>query len=1367
MKSTAWVLLLTFTFCYSAFAEKIHFESISLKDGLPYNSIKAIEQDNLGYMWFATELGLARFDGYQIHSYLADNSDPNSIANPFVQALEIENDDVLWVGTSQGLNRFDRDTDNFTLFVHNANNTNSLSGNDITAIQKDNNSILWVATGNGLDRFDTKTGQFTHFIHDPTNLLSIPHQRIRKIFRTRNGKLLIGSNAGLAQYDRKRNIFRLIQLQKGVQPIIRTISESDSGSLWIGTQNGLFKYEPTDSSVTKIAFKHKVKTITTSLIDNFGNLWIGTLKHGVFRIDPLNRITNIRPDKNAPNSLGDYIILDIFQDRSGIIWVGTAKAGVNMFDPRSLLFGAFDNKANSLSCLQSADVKSAFALTTDSVLLGTTSGLVEVDFEQKHCNSYLINNSDFASPSRNITYAISKDNSENLWIGKNRGLGKFDPNTGSYEDIGKPLSDLPVHLLLNHGEFLIAGTYRGVYKINTSSRKISPIFSTVENDERNYIYSIRESKDKSVWIASTKGVLKIDKQLSKVTLVKFQEQKFNDKTVTALEIDPLGIVWLTIDGEGLFKYSPKNNTLIPSGEKLGLKLKTGFSALNSDKLGNLWISTLNQGLIKIDKTRTILTNYQMSDGLVGEVFNFFAFTRFSDNKVFFGGPSGFNIFDPESIEINLTAPQVSLTHLKRFGKIVIPKKDYDGFSIDKHISKLESLNLTHRETIIGLDFVALHYADPDRLRYWYKLEGLDENWTQTNAQNRGVTYNGLGAGEYTFRLRAQTKNGVWSEKDVALKINVSPAPWASPTAYVIYFIAFVLAVFSIIKYRTRSLEKRATELENTVSKRTNELATEKEKVEQLLSRKNEEFANVSHEFRTPLTLIIGPIKQLLSWNPEDKYKRKLNIVQRNSLRLLRMVDQLLNLETFRVKAITQKSPQAISKTIQLISEAFSDLATEKNITFVINKIDPVCFDFTPDAIEKIILNILSNAIKYTKLDGNITVQATREGDSQYVIQVTDTGIGIAKDKLSKVFERFNRVMDENSEQVTGSGIGLALVKSLVESHDGSVELKSELGKGTTITVTLPIINEVDESHINVYQNDEIIAMELMNVSSSNLPKDSLAEPTTQILSSEKPTILIIEDNDDMRQYIVESIAEKFNTIVAADGQAGLELAIQEVPDLIISDIMMPKLDGYQTTRALRETQITNHIPVVLLTARGDRDSRLKGWEEKADEYITKPFDVEELLIRISNLIEIRNILKRRFSETVFEFTDQNNQQQETESESLSIVEINTQRLQQEFIDQLNQKIEVVYMETDLSVSDIASSVNMGERQFYRKLRSIVDMTPNEYLRRFRLEKSKEILRAGKSASYTAFEVGFSSQNYFSKCFKAQYSMTPTQFVNQK
>jgi len=1338
------------------------FQHLNVEDGLPSRTIWTISIDKKNIVWLGTSNGLVKYDGSEIQTY-RNSQDPTGTNDVnLVRSIHIDSNSEVLVGTLNGLAKVDLVSNT----LRSVNITQSLEYFSVYFIHQSSDKHYWLGTNKGLVHLSENL-RFISTTKLSSDQKEANSNRVNSILEF-DDYLLLGTNSGLLKYDFKdENIVSQFESTRK-NLLIQSLFRQRNGQVWAGTNEGLYKVNLSNSEIEN-THGDLIKDFVYDIVETTNDLWVATRNQGLFRINISNSmINNYSYSKDDIFSVSDYDTYSLALDATGGIWVGTFNAGLNFLNLNSLRFERLFDGENSLSCLISPVVYSILEDNENRLWLGTQQGLARIDFNKQEC--ILVDSSQ--NKTGGLLYSeirsIVEHPSDKNFLIVNTRLGNQLINTDTFDiellDKAYPMTHIYSSRLDTKGNYYLI-TSSGIYIKDKEHDAFSLIPFTNSEDSNTKTYSLEHTSTGVAFVGTEKGLYFINRKKSLEKVV-WNDELGVDKSIRAMHIDSKNRIWLGVDNYALLVYTT-SGSLIRSFEDLSLlPALEGFSSIQEDHLGSVWISSVN-GLSKIEIEKGKIANFHSEDGLQGKSFVHGSKYKSNFNELYFGSRKGLTKFQPEKITENRVPPIVRLTKFLYFNEVLNYGKTKSGFSLTEPISNLNELILTHNDYVFGFEFSAQHYADTKRNVYAYMLENWDDDWIHTNAKYRRANYSNIPPGNYIFKVKASNSHGVWNETPRTIRIHIKPAPWASPTAYVVYFIAFVLAVFSFIKYRTRSLEKRATELENTVSKRTNELATEKEKVEQLLSRKNEEFANVSHEFRTPLTLIIGPIKQLLSWDPEDKYKQKLNIVQRNSLRLLRMVDQLLNLETFRVKAITQKSPQAISKTIQLISEAFSDLATEKNITFVINKIDPVCFDFTPDAIEKIILNILSNAIKYTKLDGNITVQATREGDSQYVIQVTDTGIGIAKDKLSKVFERFNRVMDENSEQVTGSGIGLALVKSLVESHDGSVELKSELGKGTTITVTLPIINEVDKSHINVYQNDEIIAMELMNVSSSNLPKDSLAEPTTQILSSEKPTILIIEDNNDMRQYIVESIAEKFNTIVAADGQAGLELAIQEVPDLIISDIMMPKLDGYQTTRALRETQITNHIPVVLLTARGDRDSRLKGWEEKADEYITKPFDVEELLIRISNLIEIRNILKRRFSETVFEFTDQNNQQQETESENLSIVEINTQRLQQEFIDQLNQKIEVVYMEADLSVSDIASSVNMGERQFYRKLRSIVDMTPNEYLRRFRLEKSKEILRAGKSASYTAFEVGFSSQNYFSKCFKAQYNMTPTQFVNQK
>ena len=1107
----------------------------------------------------------------------------------------------------------------------------------------------------------------------------------------------------------------------------------------------------------------KIRYVRSILIDSDNNLWIGTSKQGLFRIDSNNNKINFRPDKSNATALTDHTIFSIIQDQSGLIWLGTYRSGVNYFDPKNILFGSYDDSANSLHCLPSSDIRSALYIDNETLLLGTISGLVELNLTDKSCKNHSSILGDSSSLSHNDVLAIYKDTEGILWIGNAGGIDKFDIRTGKFERLGEQINNSLVLRITESKSSLVLGTINGLYRLNRTTGKITPISVEHQKLETTYIQAMDVDENGSIWVGSTDGLLKIDNKLNDVRWVKHQDVSLSQQDIKALVVDKYNHIWFTIEGKGLYKYNPMTKILRAIGKEKEIIPKNGLIGLYIEQKGNLWLATLNYGLIKIDPTNNKLTSYHQSDGLHSELFNFDSFTQFGNDRLLFGGKTGFNLFDPEKIQTNKTPPKVSLTYLKRFAKEVIPHQDYDGFKIDKHISELKELHLSHRDTVFGFDFVATHYLAPEKITYAYKLDGFDPDWTTTGAQNRGVTYNNVDPGEYTFRLKAQTKNGVWSENDVALKVIIAPAPWLTWWAYTIYVISAILSLMIFIKKRTKILEARAQHLQITVDERTKELVQEKSKVEQLLTRKNEEFANVSHEFRTPLTLILGPLAQVLKTNKDQDEINRLSIVQRNGYRLLRMVDQLLNLETFRVKSIALKAPQVFGKTIQLIANAFSDLAEDKNIELVIKNIVNVNFEFTPDALEEIILNLLSNAIKYTKSGGTILIETSRTKNNHLKIQIKDSGIGIPTDQINSIFDRYNRVLDENSEQVTGAGIGLALVKNLVESHQGHIEVESELGKGTTIDVYLPIINEVDNALINLHREDEIIAMELMSLTNQSSIESESSLESNQNSSNQLSTVLVIEDNKDMRDYIVNSIKGDYQVLTAKDGEEGLSIAISEIPDLIISDIMMPKMDGYETTNQLRKNQLANHIPVVLLTARGDRESRLKGWHEKADEYLTKPFDTEELKIRLKNLLEIRNILKKSFAENLFETKPSLDQ---TDVHPADDVELNRNKQQTLFIEKLNYSLEKFYTEPSIPIARFASEVAMSERQLFRKLKSVLDMTPSEYLRRFRLEKAKVLLDEGQSVSFATFEVGFATQSHFSKCFKAQYGLSPRDYKNR-
>jgi signal transduction histidine kinase/DNA-binding response OmpR family regulator len=693
---------------------------------------------------------------------------------------------------------------------------------------------------------------------------------------------------------------------------------------------------------------------------------------------------------------------------------------------------------------------------------------------------------------------------------------------------------------------------------------------------------------------------------------------------------------------------------------------------------------------------------------------------------------------------------VALTHFELFYKAIDLRPKQPDSPLHQAIDQTDHIGLAYHQNVFAFGFSALEFLSPQRIRYGFMLEGYDTDWNIVSANRRYANYTNIDPGEYTFSIKATNKDGIWSNQKTSIKITIASPWWLSTAAVVSYLLAVITVIYLFIAFRTRLLTNRANKLELSVQQRTEEVAAQKQKVEQLLAQKHDEFATVSHEFRTPLTLILGPLSQLLASSKSQRDIERLNIVQRNGYRLLRMVDQLLNLETVKVTLVNQKATQDTGKIIRLLSAAFIDLAKQKDIVLNFEHIIDIQFKLVPDALEKIVLNLLSNALKYTKPNGTVTILTQRTRANELNIKVVDNGIGIPPEQIQNVFERYQRVLDENSEQVTGAGIGLALVKSLVEVHQGRVELSSTLGKGTTIDVFLPITAETDLPPKETNGNKEVVAMELMSIAGQLSPSSSKKINLEQVFQTGNPSVLVIEDNSDMRSYIEQSLCDDFQVTCANDGQQGVELATSMVPDLIISDIMMPKKDGYQVTHELRSHPVTSHIPIILLTAKGDRDSRLKGWHQKADEYLTKPFDVVELKLRLHSLLEIRNIVKKRFAQTVFEVPASaqtcNNSPQENQ--------------QQNFVDQLNKTLEALYTQTDVSIADFADKMAVSERQLYRKLKSTLDITPLEYIRRFRLEKAKQLLQQGKSVSFVTFEVGFSTQSYFGKCFKAQFGQSP-------
>lgn len=1328
--------------------------------GFPDRTVWDIEVDRLGQVWFATSKGLARFDGHDFKIFRNISNQKHNYSANIVRSILLSRKDQMLVGTHAGLGILDTINNTVEPLLIQLDKNVYLDEHIIHSIYQSENGVIWVGTKAGLLALDEHSFKVLYSNLVPFSHPNYSEARVNTIIDD-GDRLFFGSNRGL--YKLNKNTLEITPLSlknaKNSSYIAKSLFRRDNGELLLGTNIGLFQVPSSGHLLEKANVFEQPEYILSIEEDQNQRLWIGTLYNGIFYINDNNQVLHFQYEKGNPHSISDVDIYSLKFDSTGTLWLGTFNNGVDRIDPLTLNFEFFDDSESSLPCLESAVIYSVYHQEEDVFWLGTQQGLGLINLKNSTCQFFTDRSMSKVTLSNIDVSHIFPDthNPSIIHVSTIKGVDSIDttslkkvPSTNIF-----PKLSIYDQLVLKSGEQYLA-TLTGLFKQSTPNGTFTRVVSDDRNLENTSFFQIMSNSKDQLFIASRKGLLTLN-DTGKVERTNWSDGVTND-AIRAMHIDQDDNVWIGIDNSGLHQFDSTGALLKSFTDINRIPVISGFSSIEETRNGDLWISG-SKGITHLIPSTGETTNYRNRDGLQGDFFTRGASFLSENGSVYFGGRNGLNRFNPLKIKPNKISPNIVLTKMFYFNNEIKFGETKNGFSLERPISSMELIEFSHKDYSFGFEFSALHYSDPARNQYAYKLQNWDENWNYTSAGFRRANYSNLPPGEYEFLVKASNHHGIWNEQPLRVKIRVLPAPWASPTAYTLYGLFFILAIFFFIKYRTKALRLKAQQLEASVVERTQELALEKNKVEMLLSRKKEEFANVSHEFRTPLTLILGPLAQVIKSDIEPTALKKLNIVQRNGYRLLRMVDQLLNLETFRIKSITKKSPQAIGKIIQLIAEAFQDLADEKDIDFSIGKIVSVNFEFTPDAIERIVLNLISNAIKYTKPGGTVEVYCVRLSNNQIMIKVSDTGIGIPANKLDKVFERYQRVLDENSEQVIGAGIGLSLVKELVDFHGGRVEIKSDVGKGTDICVYLPIIGEVVDELIDAGTNDEIIEMELVTVTHQIHPAETEISKSRQS-DNDRATVLVIEDNLDMQNYIVESIRDSFHVITAKDGEEGIDIAVSEVPDLIISDIMMPKKDGYQVVNFLRKNNVTSHIPIILLTARGDRDSRLRGWHEKADEYLTKPFDVEELIIRTRSLLDIRNTLRSHFSPNSVTL-----QQVSTDDASDSI-EAKRSHSQEKFIVGLNQVLEELFSEPETKVVDIAKSIYMSERQFHRKLKGIVDMSPKEYLREYRMNKAKELLLMGNPTTTVAIEVGFSSQSYFSRYFKERYGFTATEFIQK-
>jgi len=1098
------------------------------------------------------------------------------------------------------------------------------------------------------------------------------------------------------------------------------------------------------------------------------HLWISTV-WGLNRFNKqTSEVRRFLYDSNNPYSLGYNMLWHLYLDNTDMLWIGTDNAGVNVLNlndtPLSFhsIGGSGQEDNQYTATVFCEDVNKNFWIGTFD------GGLWKYD-HKNFIDRFLLNTGSTNKTSGTSIFSLCYDSENILWAGTSNGdLYKYHNHEFAGYRIrleeGQKETSSVIEIMEDQSGRIWIGTIAGLYYLE----KTSGVIETIATESLNsaVIRSICEDKQGALWIGTHgEGLYRLDKEDREVLGFKnFQNEPDNpgsisSNTVMSVYEDYSGNIWIATI-QGLNKYNPNQDNFETYGIHNGLKAEYLYH-IQGDKNSKLWI-TCSDGIIRFDPGTGISKLYEFGSDVSFQDIYPYSFYLSESGKIYVGGKygseRGYYTLDQNKLNDNKHLPPVALTNFSVHNEVLIS---------DSIISARKNLKLDYDQNFFSFEFSALDYTNPAKNQYAYMLEGLDEKWTFCG-NRRFANYTDLSPGRYKFRVKGSNNDGYWNENGTSINITIFRPPWKTWWAYMIYGAFLIGLIYAWRKYDLkRQGLKQQLELEHL----------EAEKLKELDGMKSRFFANISHEFRTPLTLILSPLEKLKSKIIDQESAQDLNIMQRNARQLQNLINQLLGLSKLESgKMKLQVREENIIKLVNGYVQSFESLANQKNIKLLFNSTQnniPIYID--QDKLEKILYNLLSNAFKFTGDGGRITVTVGSEQSTvsnistedwrletagskdKYVeIRISDTGQGIPPKKLEHIFDRFYQSNDSYDKIQEGSGIGLALTKELVELHHGEIRVKSQPGKGTEFTVCLPAGSE----H---YKTEEIIDEPDINITDKHSEpyiehpgQELLPDPDLDIddrIKDSKPLILIVEDNDELRSYIRSYFIKDYHIMEAINGETGLEKAFEKIPNLVISDVMMPKMDGLEFCQRLKTDERTSHIPVILLTAKAAMEDKIEGLETGADDFLTKPFDPEELKVRIKNLIIQRNKLREQF------FRELDFAGQMTSKDILS--------LDREFLQKAKKTVEDNLSDYDFSIEVFAQNMNLSRVQLHRKLKALIDQSAGEFLRMIRLNHAAGLIRS-KSGNITqiAYEVGFNNLSYFSKCFREQFGVLPSEYTGQ-
>lgn len=1364
---SSFLLVIIFTpiLCLAAEDNLIHhlkFKQLTTPRSLPTNEVQKVYQDKDGFMWFATRNGFCRYDGYETTFYKSNLYTPDL-----------------------------------------------LTGNSISCLVDDNNNRLWIGTAEGLNVLNKTTGEVRKY---PTS--SFPNYTIACMCVTRDNTLWVGTDWGLCRYVPEQDSFVVCGDEFGEGRLrdatIKSLFEDSDGDLWIGTwAQGLYRYSPVTGKVEVYPRINEQNSSHVIYEDFNKNIWVGSWGYGLFKLEnpkDMERVSYVRylHETGNENSLSDNIVYDIAEDiNTHTLWVGTRSGLSILMYPEQKSFINYKS-GKSAYRIPSDEINSVMRDKQGNMWIGTIGGgVLMADTRQPLFTLHTLHfgNEDIPSTSVRTLFA---DADRNLWIGVGSyGLACQEYATGElkmYSHIPE-FANFPVLPSLfsvvqrkKSGEIWF-GMYNGgilIYRKGEKVRQLSPdncefltshtVSALYEDHQGNcwvgtrgglgvsmadgtsyrfgkinfndslsaewlYVRDIIKDMDNSVWLATANlGIIHITGDIKDPSSLKYENYSFHNQklitnTVLCLHVDRFGRLWAGTEGGGLYLYDRNNKSFEEKNRKYSIPGDIIVS-IEEDKSGGLWLGTTS-GLVNLQVAavgKDFSTRiYTSADGLQDNFIVNSSCTR--GGELFFGGHKGYNSFSPDKMEIPSLETTFLITDIKvfnhPFSSLSADLRQKISSAMPTYASKIE---LPYKYNNFSIEFAALTYNNPELNRYAYRLVNFDRDWQYTDANRRFAYYNNLPSGKYTFQLKATNENGVWSGYIRELTVVVLPPFWATWWAYLLY-VALTLA---IIVYFYRAAKNRIL-LRNELRLRE----MEKAKAEELNHAKLQFFTNITHELLTPLTIISATVDELKIQAPthNDLY----TVMNSNIQRLIRLLQQILEFrkaETGNLKL--RVSPGDIVSFVKKEAESFQPLVKKRKIHFsTVYDPDSIVGYFDTDKLDKILYNLLSNAAKYNKEGGFIQVTLSYDENKDFVLlRIKDNGKGISREKQKTLFLRFYEG-DYRKFNTIGTGIGLSLTKDLVELHEGTIQVESEEGQGTEFIVRFPI----ERSYYKEEQIDDEAILSVQNVVTyEGMSEESEKEVLETATKSN--SVLVVEDNEELLQLMMKLLSRDYNVFTAENGKEGIAVLENEDIDLIVSDVMMPEMDGIEFCKYVKGNLEISHIPVILLTAKNKEEDRAEAYEVGADAFISKPFNLTVLHARIRNLLKYKERMARDFkNQLVFEVKD-----------------LNYTSLDEDFIQRAIECVNNHLEDAEFDQPQFADEMLTSKSTLYKKLKSLTGLNTSAFIRNVRMKAACRIMEEKGTVnirvSELAYAVGFNDPKYFSACFKKEFGMLPSEYMER-